>query len=201
MAMSSGLRRKGLLLSFCHCSHRSSALLGILDHSSRQSLLHHRNRVVVARHIITTTMMSSSATPGPDAVVGRHQRDERIRDDKIFFIELGFGNDSHGQVRRFSAFISLFAPPLSFFFFVRTMRCSAGRMAESMSSPRRVHSPHTILTRQAVLLTRCGCTHIAAQSSTKAAVRACRNAIEFNSIPSIRRLIPDVSANHAHDVM
>lgn len=29
------------------------------------------------------------------------------------------------------------------------------------------------------------------QSSTKAAVRACRNAIEFNSIPSIKRLIPD----------
>lgn len=146
MAMSSGLRRKGLLLSFCHCSHRSSALLGILDHSSRQSLLHHRNRVVVARHTITTTMMSSSATPGPDAV-GRQQRDERISDDKIFFIELGFGNDSHGQVRRCSAFISLFAPPISFVFFVRTMRCSAGRMAESMSSPRRVQSPHTILTR------------------------------------------------------
>jgi len=28
------------------------------------------------------------------------------------------------------------------------------------------------------------------QSSTKAAVRACRNAIEFNSIPSIGRLVP-----------
>lgn len=28
------------------------------------------------------------------------------------------------------------------------------------------------------------------QSSTKAAVRACRNAIEFNSIPSIARLVP-----------
>lgn len=28
------------------------------------------------------------------------------------------------------------------------------------------------------------------QSSTKAAVRACRNAIEFNSIPSIKRLVP-----------
>eukprot|EP00584_Thalassiosira_punctigera_P010202 CAMPEP_0172546802 /NCGR_PEP_ID=MMETSP1067-20121228/16488_1 /TAXON_ID=265564 ORGANISM="Thalassiosira punctigera, Strain Tpunct2005C2" /NCGR_SAMPLE_ID=MMETSP1067 /ASSEMBLY_ACC=CAM_ASM_000444 /LENGTH=141 /DNA_ID=CAMNT_0013333783 /DNA_START=252 /DNA_END=677 /DNA_ORIENTATION=- len=50
---------------------------------------------------------------------------ERISGDRIFFIELGFGNDSHGQ------------------------------------------------------------------SSTKAAVRACRNAIEFNSIPSIKRLIPD----------
>ena len=29
------------------------------------------------------------------------------------------------------------------------------------------------------------------QSATKAAVRACRNSIEFNSIPSIKRLIPD----------
>ena len=53
---------------------------------------------------------------------------ERIRNDRVFFIEVGFGNDSHGQ------------------------------------------------------------------SSTKAAVRACRNAIEFNSIPSIKRLIPDVSS-------
>mmetsp|Transcript_91 Transcript_91/g.218 ORF Transcript_91/g.218 Transcript_91/m.218 type:complete len:221 (-) Transcript_91:1842-2504(-) len=29
------------------------------------------------------------------------------------------------------------------------------------------------------------------QSSTKAAVRACRNAIEFNSIPSVSRLVPN----------
>jgi len=50
---------------------------------------------------------------------------EAIPNENIFFIELGFGNDSHGQ------------------------------------------------------------------SATKAAVRACRNAIEFNSIPSIKRLIPD----------
>ena len=28
------------------------------------------------------------------------------------------------------------------------------------------------------------------QSATKAAVRACRNAIEFNSIPSVTRLVP-----------
>ena len=28
------------------------------------------------------------------------------------------------------------------------------------------------------------------QSSTKAAVRACRNAIEFNSLPSISKLVP-----------
>ena len=48
-----------------------------------------------------------------------------IPNENIFFIEIGFGNDSHGQ------------------------------------------------------------------SSTKAAIRACRNAIEFNSIPSIQRLIPN----------
>ena len=29
------------------------------------------------------------------------------------------------------------------------------------------------------------------QSSTKASIRACRNSIEFNSIPSIQRLIPN----------
>lgn len=29
------------------------------------------------------------------------------------------------------------------------------------------------------------------QSATKAAVRACRNAIEFNSIPSVSKLVPD----------
>jgi uncharacterized protein (TIGR02058 family) len=28
------------------------------------------------------------------------------------------------------------------------------------------------------------------QNTTKAAVRACRNAIEFNSLPSIRKLVP-----------
>eukprot|EP00985_Skeletonema_marinoi_P002129 scaffold863_cov210-Skeletonema_marinoi.AAC.4 len=48
-----------------------------------------------------------------------------IPNENIFFIEIGFGNDSHGQ------------------------------------------------------------------SATKASVRACRNAIEFNSIPSIKRLIPN----------
>ncbi|KAL3777280.1 hypothetical protein HJC23_001491 [Cyclotella cryptica] len=57
--------------------------------------------------------------------LSRYQTREPIPNDRVFFIELGFGNDSHGQ------------------------------------------------------------------SSTKAAVRACRNSIEFNSIPSIQRLIPD----------
>jgi len=32
---------------------------------------------------------------------------------------------------------------------------------------------------------------IVGQSATKAAVRACRNAIEFNSIPSVSRLVPN----------
>eukprot|EP00970_Alexandrium_tamarense_P000681 scaffold73_cov195-Alexandrium_tamarense.AAC.8 len=57
--------------------------------------------------------------------LSRYQTRDSIANDRVFFIEMGWGNDSHGQ------------------------------------------------------------------SSTKAAVRACRNAIEFNSIPSIKRLIPD----------
>ena len=72
-----------------------------------------------SRHSIatSTSMMSDNA----------HNNNERetIPNENIFFIEIGFGNDSHGQ------------------------------------------------------------------SATKAAVRACRNAIEFNSIPSIKRLIPN----------
>lgn len=63
------------------------------------------------------------------------QREDKISSERIFFIECGFGNDSHGQ------------------------------------------------------------------SSTKAAVRACRNAIEFNSIPSIKRLIPDVSVSRTRVIV
>eukprot|EP00569_Conticribra_weissflogii_P007111 CAMPEP_0171343342 /NCGR_PEP_ID=MMETSP0878-20121228/16890_1 /TAXON_ID=67004 /ORGANISM="Thalassiosira weissflogii, Strain CCMP1336" /LENGTH=163 /DNA_ID=CAMNT_0011846269 /DNA_START=342 /DNA_END=833 /DNA_ORIENTATION=+ len=59
------------------------------------------------------------------AKLSKHQQRDPIPNDDIFFIELGFGNDSHGQ------------------------------------------------------------------SSTKASIRACRNAIEFNSIPSIQRLLSD----------
>lgn len=76
----------------------------------------------VHKSIITDRTMSSLQSK-PNSLLGDVR--ERIRKDRVFFIELGFGNDSHGQ------------------------------------------------------------------SSTKAAVRACRNAIEFNSIPSIQRLIPD----------
>eukprot|EP00956_Cyclotella_meneghiniana_P020694 scaffold36844_cov42-Cyclotella_meneghiniana.AAC.3 len=57
--------------------------------------------------------------------LSRYQTRDPIPNENIFFIELGFGNDSHGQ------------------------------------------------------------------SSTKASIRACRNSIEFNSIPSIQRLIPN----------
>eukprot|EP00558_Chaetoceros_sp_UNC1202_P011677 CAMPEP_0197242362 /NCGR_PEP_ID=MMETSP1429-20130617/8138_1 /TAXON_ID=49237 /ORGANISM="Chaetoceros sp., Strain UNC1202" /LENGTH=144 /DNA_ID=CAMNT_0042702379 /DNA_START=108 /DNA_END=542 /DNA_ORIENTATION=- len=39
------------------------------------------------------------------------------------------------------------------------------------------------------------------QNSTKAAVRACRNAIEFNSIPSINRLVPGGYDNLKLDVI
>lgn len=39
------------------------------------------------------------------------------------------------------------------------------------------------------------------QNATKAAVRACRNAIEFNSIPSINRLVPGGYDNLKLDVI
>ena len=39
------------------------------------------------------------------------------------------------------------------------------------------------------------------QNSTKAAIRACRNAIEFNSIPSINRLVPGGYENLKLDVL
>ncbi|KAL7497893.1 hypothetical protein ACHAWT_007073 [Skeletonema menzelii] len=64
-----------------------------------------------------TIMMSDHTNP--------NETRDPIPNENIFFIEIGFGNDSHGQ------------------------------------------------------------------SATKAAIRACRNAIEFNSIPSIKRLIPN----------
>ena len=65
----------------------------------------------------STIMMSDHTNP--------NETRDPIPNENIFFIEIGFGNDSHGQ------------------------------------------------------------------SATKAAIRACRNAIEFNSIPSIKRLIPN----------
>ena len=73
---------------------------------------------------MSDTALLQSSTPLASSLE-RYQRRCKISNENIFFIEVGFGNDSHGQ------------------------------------------------------------------SSTKAAVRACRNSIEFNSIPSISRLIPD----------
>jgi len=72
-------------------------------------------------------MVTKSNTSISTSMSANNNNNERdpIPNENIFFIEIGFGNDSHGQ------------------------------------------------------------------SATKAAVRACRNAIEFNSIPSIKRLIPD----------
>mmetsp|Transcript_6421 Transcript_6421/g.11746 ORF Transcript_6421/g.11746 Transcript_6421/m.11746 type:complete len:180 (+) Transcript_6421:48-587(+) len=83
-----------------------------------------KNIAITSGHTIMSRPLHSTANP----LLVDDQR-ERINSDRVFFIELGFGNDSHGQ------------------------------------------------------------------SSTKAAVRACRNAIEFNSIPSINRLIPDGGYN------
>ena len=74
---------------------------------------------VTKAHTTSTNPIMMSATPKSN------ETRDPIPNENIFFIEIGFGNDSHGQ------------------------------------------------------------------SATKAAIRACRNAIEFNSIPSIKRLIPN----------
>mmetsp|Transcript_4555 Transcript_4555/g.5272 ORF Transcript_4555/g.5272 Transcript_4555/m.5272 type:complete len:213 (-) Transcript_4555:203-841(-) len=53
---------------------------------------------------------------------------------------------------------------------------------------RRLGPPHV----ETVLFVECGFGNDShGQSATKAAVRACRNAIEFNSIPSVSRLVPN----------
>mmetsp|Transcript_21102 Transcript_21102/g.45996 ORF Transcript_21102/g.45996 Transcript_21102/m.45996 type:complete len:211 (+) Transcript_21102:76-708(+) len=82
----------------------------------KQAELSYRTELTSSRF----SRMSTSATVTGDGEGSR----PNIENDRVLFIECGFGNDSHGQ------------------------------------------------------------------SSTKAAVRACRNAIEFNSIPSINRLVP-----------
>jgi uncharacterized protein (TIGR02058 family) len=62
-------------------------------------------------------------------------------------------------------------------------------LLSSGSLPTRIEGdPHV----ENVLFVECGFGNDShGQSSTKAAVRACRNAIEFNSIPSMKRLIPN----------
>ena len=96
-----------LLLAFSLCFYCAGAFL------------HSHDTITTSSRRITTMMADTTTRP-------LESQREKIKCDNIFFIEMGFGNDSHGQ------------------------------------------------------------------SSTKAAVRACRNAIEFNSIPSIKRLIPEV---------
>ena len=70
---------------------------------------------------------------------------------------------------------------------------SAASSADGESS-----KPHI----QNVLFVECGWGNDShGQSSTKAAVRACRNAIEFNSIPSINRLVPGGYDNLKLDII
>eukprot|EP00978_Attheya_sp_CCMP212_P018671 scaffold51550_cov55-Attheya_sp.AAC.3 len=60
-------------------------------------------------------------------------------------------------------------------------------MAQESSSQEDTVPPHVAN----VLFVECGFGNDShGQSATKAAVRACRNSIEFNSIPSIHRLVP-----------
>jgi uncharacterized protein (TIGR02058 family) len=60
--------------------------------------------------------------------------------------------------------------------------------ASTSNSDRRIGEPHV----ENVLFIECGFGNDShGQDPTKAAVRACRNAIEFNSIPSIQRLVPN----------
>lgn len=61
------------------------------------------------------------------------------------------------------------------------------RLMASSNTDRCLGEPHV----ENVLFIECGFGNDShGQNATKAAVRACRNAIEFNSIPSINRLVP-----------
>ncbi|KAG7346486.1 lin0512 family protein [Nitzschia inconspicua] len=65
---------------------------------------------------------------------------------------------------------------------------SAPPPTTTTSWPRHEGDPHV----ETVLFVECGWGNDShGQNVTKAAVRACRNAIEFNSIPSVRRLVPN----------
>ena len=85
-----------------------------------------------------------------------------------------------------SAFVSIPSvnprPVIPYGYFQRTSSSSSSAGNNDESS-----KPHI----ENVLFVECGFGNDShGQSSTKAAVRACRNAIEFNSIPSINRLVP-----------
>ena len=145
MLMDSHLLVIALLISLYHCTF---AFLPT-HHNS-----HNKNSSVL--HKMSTTCLQAHSFDD--------QRD-RISNERILFIEVGFGNDSHGQVS------TLCLPIVISCFFTSLM----------------------------IVHNLC-CQKCFPQSSTKAAVRACRNAIEFNSIPSIKRLIPDVSNAYKCDV-
>jgi uncharacterized protein (TIGR02058 family) len=74
----------------------------------------------------------------------------------------------------------------------RVLKMSSDTKTDS-SSPkgrwiREKGDPHV----ETVLFVECGFGNDShGQNSTKAAIRACRNAIEFNSIPSVQRLVPN----------
>ncbi|KAL3798014.1 hypothetical protein ACHAWO_005429 [Cyclotella atomus] len=110
---------------------KSSTLL-ISTYLLQATLAFHQTNQPSLRTTYSNKSMSKlpeSANDSSESVLAerlcKYQHRDPIPSSNIFFIELGFGNDSHGQ------------------------------------------------------------------SSTKAAIRACRNSIEFNSIPSIQRLIPN----------
>lgn len=75
-------------------------------------------------------------------------------------------------------------------------RTQGGRLAaptthRGMSSDATTADDEPFIPTERILFIECGFGNDGhGQSATKAAVRACRNAIEFNSIPSINRLVP-----------
>mmetsp|Transcript_20832 Transcript_20832/g.29838 ORF Transcript_20832/g.29838 Transcript_20832/m.29838 type:complete len:185 (+) Transcript_20832:108-662(+) len=108
------LRYSLLIALFISCGGAAKAFSPQIGSKNSQLQHHHpTTRSINTNQIMMSAQTNNEITRDP------------IPNENIFFIEIGFGNDSHGQ------------------------------------------------------------------SATKAAVRACRNAIEFNSIPSIQRLIPD----------
>jgi uncharacterized protein (TIGR02058 family) len=68
------------------------------------------------------------------------------------------------------------------------MSSSSTSPTDSPSHQQEGNDPHV----ETVLFVECGWGNDShGQNVTKAAVRACRNAIEFNSIPSIQQLVPN----------
>jgi hypothetical protein len=61
------------------------------------------------RNGMSTSSSSSSLYDSTTTNQSLHSNDvrDKISKENIFFIEVGFGNDSHGQVRRYSTFYTL----------------------------------------------------------------------------------------------